>query len=87
LERKGDKPAQLHMDNQSAIHVSKKGRGTFKRTKHIKVRFFWLKDLIDNGELNICYTCTSEMVADILTKPLVGTKFKYLKDKLLGTIE
>jgi hypothetical protein len=32
----------------------------------------------------LIYTPTDELVADILTKPLVGWKFKYLLKKLLG---
>ena len=30
------------------------------------------------------YVPTDELVADILTKPLVGSKFRYLRGKLLG---
>jgi hypothetical protein len=34
--------------------------------------------------LELIYTPTDELVVDILTKPLVGWKFKYLLKKLLG---
>jgi hypothetical protein len=48
------------------------------------VRFFWLEDLIDQEMIGLIYTPTDELVADILTKPLVGWKFQYLLYKLLG---
>jgi hypothetical protein len=43
-----------------------------------------LKDLLDWGLLELLYTHTNELVADILTKPLNGWKFYYLLGKLLG---
>ena len=63
------------------------GTGSFKRAKHIKVRFFWLKDLIDGGEIILIYVPSEELVADMLTKVTTGAKFKYLRDKLLGVME
>ena len=48
------------------------------------MRYFWLKLLIDNGFLELIYVPTEDLVADILTKPLMGCKFKYLLHKLLG---
>jgi len=48
----------------------KQGTGSFKRSKHIKVHFFWLKALIDEGSIELIYVPTDELVADILTKPL-----------------
>jgi hypothetical protein len=73
------------VDSTCAMQMVKQGTGSFKRAKHIKVRFFWLKDLLDQGLLDLIYTPTDELVADILTKPLTGWKFFYLLGKLLGT--
>ena len=72
------------VDSTCAMQMVKQGTGSFKRAKHIKVRFFWLKDLLDQGLLELIYTPTDELVADILTKPLTGWKFYYLLGKLLG---
>ena len=44
----------------------------FKRAKHIKVRFFWLKDLIDGGEIILVYVPSEELVTDMLTKATTG---------------
>jgi hypothetical protein len=56
----------------------------FKRAKHIKVRFFWLKDLIDQGVVVLKYCKSEERVADLLTKPVTGARFGYLLKKLIG---
>ena len=69
------------------MRLLEQGTGSFKRAKHIKVRFFWLKDLIDDGEVILIYVPSEELVADMLTKATTGAKFKYLRDKLLGVME
>jgi hypothetical protein len=74
----------LLQDNTSTIQITNKGGGTFKRTEHIKVRFFWLKTLIDTGEYLLKYCPTKEIIVDILTKPFVGSRFNYLLNKLIG---
>jgi hypothetical protein len=74
----------MYVDSTCAMQMLKQGTGSFKRAKHIKVRFFWLKDLIDEGLIELIYTPTEELVAGILTKPLNGEKFIYLLTKLIG---
>ena len=54
----------------------------FKIKRHINVRYFFWKDRIDNCEINIKYIESENMVADILTKPLHGKKFRWLRNKL-----
>ena len=66
------------------MHLLEQGTGSFKRAKHIKVRYFWLKDLIDEKEIVLLYIPSEELVADMLTKATTGAKFKYLRGKLLG---
>ena len=81
---KSKEPAVLYQDNKSAIIIEEKGRGTFKRFKHVQLRFLWIDDLVKLNQLCIKYIPTAEMIADILTKPIIGTKFRYLQAKLLG---
>ena len=74
----------MYVDSTCAMQMMKQGTGSFKRAKHIKVRFFWMKDLIDEGKIKLIYVPTDELVADILTKPMSGGKFQYLLFKLIG---
>ena len=54
------------VDSTCAMNMVRNGTGPFKRAKHIKVRYFWLKDLIDDGIIKLEYQSTHELVADIL---------------------
>lgn len=74
----------VYQDNKSTMSLVEKGRSTSERTRHINVRYYFIKDRVDTGEINIQHLSTDEMTADILTKPLVGSQFKRLKSKLLN---
>ncbi|CAI7870664.1 unnamed protein product [Closterium sp. NIES-53] len=63
-------------DNQSAIRIANKN-GFANRTKHIALRYFFVKDEIEKGKLDLSYCPTSEMAADYLTKKLGKQKFEY----------
>jgi hypothetical protein len=54
---------------------------------YINIRFFFIKDKIDNGELVVEHMPTEDMIADILTKPLQGELFRKLRAKLLNWYE
>jgi hypothetical protein len=62
-------PTTLHVDNQSAIAIARNPE-FHKRTKHIDVRYHYLRQVIDNGSLQLKYTPTQEQVADVFTKGL-----------------
>ncbi|CAI7733040.1 unnamed protein product [Closterium sp. NIES-53] len=66
----------LFCDNQSAIRIANKS-GFANRTKHIALRYFFVKDEIEKGKLELSYCPTSEMAADYLTKKLGKQKFEY----------
>ena len=67
------KPSILHIDNQSAISVAKNPEH-FGRLKHIKLRMYWLRDVVEDGMIEPVFRPTAEMPADLLTKPLARVK-------------
>ena len=72
-------------DNQSAILLEQNGiLSSTKRTKHLNVRYFFIKDKIDSGEIRVEWCPTDKMVADYLTKPLCGEKFKDFRQKIMN---
>ena len=77
-------PVEYQQDNKSAMQLLNKGMSTSKRTRHIGIRFFWIADRIKAGDLVIQYESTETMLADVLTKPLQGSRFVALRDRLLG---
>ncbi|CAI7765668.1 unnamed protein product [Closterium sp. NIES-53] len=66
----------LFCDNQSAIRIANKN-GFANRTKHIALRYFFVKYEFKKGRLELFYCPTSEMAADYLTKKLGKSKFEY----------
>ena len=55
-----------------------------RRSKHIDIRFFFIKDRIEKGKMEVVFCGTNDMVADYLTKPLQGEKFRGFRNKILG---
>ena len=79
-----EKPSIIYQDNKSTIILALKGNGNTGQTKHIKNRFFFVKQEIDSGEIDIVHLPTDHMVADILTKPLTGKLFQELSAAIQG---
>jgi hypothetical protein len=77
-------PARIFQDNQSTIALVAKGRSTSARTRHIAIRYFFIKDRVESGEVVVEYKATGEMRADILTKPLQGELFRRMRAELMG---
>jgi hypothetical protein len=77
----------LYQDNKSAILLEKNGRASSsKRTKHIKIRYYYVADRIAKGDLTVVWCPTKKMIADFLTKPLQGRMFIQLRDVLMGAV-
>ena len=71
----------LFSDNQSAIALTKDHQ-YHARTKHIDIRFHFIRWIVENGSLRLIYCPTGEMVADTLTKALPSPKVKHFAREL-----
>jgi hypothetical protein len=80
-------PATLYQDNTSTITLAEKGHSRSARTRHIGIRFFFVKDRMDGGEVRLVHMPTSEMIADIMTKSLQGALFRKMRAWLMGLDE
>lgn len=78
------KPVLL-MDNQSAIRLIKNPE-YHKRTKHIDVRYHFIRQKFIEEMFDIIYVSTNDQVADILTKPLAKEKFNHFRE-MMGQID
>ncbi len=75
----------LHQDNKSAILLEENGkRSSSKRTRALNIRYFFLTDQIEKGNVTITYCSTDDMVGDYQTKPLQGAKFQKFKKLIMG---
>ena len=52
------------------------------RTKHIDIRFHFIRWIIENGSLYLIYRPTEDMLADTLTKALPSPKVKHFAAEL-----
>jgi hypothetical protein len=52
------------------------------RSKHIEIRYHYIRNMVQRGSLKLQYISTNEQVVDVLTKPLSRVKFEYFRDKL-----
>ena len=76
----------LYQDNESAIKMERNGRNSCTgNSRHVDIRYFFVKDWIDKNELAVEYFPTYHMLADYFTKPLQGrTMFKAYRGVLMG---
>jgi hypothetical protein len=72
---------QVNVDNQSVI-ATLRGNKCPTRTRHVEVRFHWLKEHIEADEFHVSYCATHENIADIFTKPLGKESFQRHRDSL-----
>ena len=52
------------------------------KTKHITIKYHYLRELVQDKEVNMEYINTKEKIADILTKVLPKDAHEYLRGKL-----
>jgi len=77
----------IFQDNQSAILLERNGKASSsKRTKHIAVRYFFITNRIQMGEVRTERCPTGDMVADFMTKPLQGSAFVRFRDLIMGAV-
>lgn len=54
------------------------------RLKHINIKFHFDKDNIDNHKINLKYINTENMIADILTKDVNGSKMSMFTNHIFN---
>ena len=69
----------------STLSLAKNGYvSSSKRTKHIKAKYFFIRNFHYTGEFDLQYCPTEQMWADVLTKPLQGAKFCLVRTFLMN---
>ena len=74
-------PPALMVDNQPAITLVK-NPVLHDRSKHIDVKFHFLRDCVDGGQIVIEFVETGRQLADVLTKPLGRFRLTKLKEMI-----
>ena len=82
------KISKVAQDNQTAQLLETKGKfSSTARTKHVKNKFFFVKDKVDQGEIAIVDCPTEKMWGDFFSKPLQGRLFKRMRAVIMNCEE
>ena len=77
----------LHQVNKSSIILEKNGKSPIrKRTNHINIWYFFITNMVKNGEMSVGLCPTGAMIGDYTTKPIQGAMFRKFRDKIMGVI-
>ena len=77
-------PVVIYQDNQSCMALVARGRSGAERTRHIQIRYFWVKERVDTGEVQVEYLRSEDMYTNVLTKPHQGPQFQRERGRLTG---
>ena len=69
-----EKRFDLCIDNKSAIEISR-NPVHHDRTKHIEVRYHFIRKCVEEGKVNLRYVWTEDQLIDSFTKSLRISKF------------
>ena len=79
-------PTVIMADNQGSMFLAE-NRAFTKRSKHIEVRFHYVRECIENKKLELQYCPTDKMLADMFTKQLPATIFIPHRNRVLGSAQ
>ena len=77
-------PTMVYEDNQGCIALGRNPKD-HPRTKHIDVKFHYVRDVIERKKMDVTYCPTGDMVADTLTKSLAKPKFEKFR-RMMGVV-
>ncbi|XP_061367712.1 secreted RxLR effector protein 161-like [Gastrolobium bilobum] len=72
---------EIRVDNKSAIELAK-NPVNHERSKHIDVRFHFIRDQVKEGKVELTHVASRDQVGDIFTKPLPTLLFENCKKKM-----
>jgi hypothetical protein len=72
----------LGVDNKSAIDLSKNPVHHDRRSKHIEVKYHYIRECVEKGRIVLEQISTRDQLADIMTKSLGRVLFQELRDRI-----
>lgn len=82
LRMKNTAAPKLLIDNQSAVAYCRTG-GSMTRTRHVNIRYHFVRDSVESGEVDLDWIPTERQLADIMTKPLERAAFTRIVSQLM----
>jgi len=81
LGRKVD-VVELKVDNKSALTLAK-NPVFYERSKHIRIKYHFIRDCLEDGSIKASHIATTDQLADILTKSLGKSKFQEMRERIV----
>lgn len=72
---------EVMYDNCSTIKLSK-NPVMHRRTKHIDVRYHYIRELVNKGVIKLKFCGTKEQLTDMMTKPLTSATFEFIREEI-----
>ncbi|XP_066343968.1 uncharacterized protein [Miscanthus floridulus] len=73
VELKVDSKSDQALTKNSAFH---------KRSKHIRIKYHFIRDCLEDGSIKASHIATTDQLADILTKSLGKSKFQEMRERI-----
>ena len=77
------KSTKVFVDNQACIAITKNPVNS-QKVKHCAIKLSFIQEKLEMRHLDVEFCPTSEMIADMLTKPLAKVKGEMLNKRLSG---
>jgi hypothetical protein len=76
----------IYQGNTSSMKLEENGKASSgKCIRHFNIKYFYITDLIQCNDIQIEYCPTEEIVANYMTKPLIGAKFEGLHKIIMNS--
>jgi hypothetical protein len=72
---------ELHIDNKSAIALTK-NPVFHDRSKHIQIRYHFIRQCVEDGDIDVLFVRTNDQLSDIMTKALGRVQFQELRQRI-----
>ena len=76
-------PIAIMEDNTAAIALAKSSGARHSRSKHIELKWFWVRSMVQSGVVLPVYCPTKENISDLMTKPVTRPVLEYLRPRIL----
>jgi hypothetical protein len=86
LQYEVETPINVYIDNQSAIKIGENDV-EHDRTKHIDIKYYFIRDSVNDNEIKLMYVPTDQQLADIFTKSLTPSIHNKFRNILLRQLQ
>lgn len=77
---------RVHCDSESSIHLTRNQNTFHRRTKHIDIKYNFIRDEVEHKRVGLVKISTDDNPANMMTKPLPTNKFTLCMDLIVWNL-